>query len=363
MYAVIMAGGSGTRLWPMSRESKPKQLHKLVSDKTLIQETYARVSKVIPNQNIYISTISELIDEIKKQLPEVPDENFIIEPVRRNTAPAFAYISSKIIEKDPEAVIATIASDHMIKNVDAFVETLKIAQKTIDKYPDHLVAVGINPDFPSTELGYMKIGNEKCRIDDRQVFNIERFTEKPDLETAKEYVRSWSYLWNGAYYFFKAKKMLEWIKRYRPKIIEAVTQMNEIASNDKTMATESKIRTIYKELQTEQIENAIIDNKTFNKFLAIPADLGWSDIGTWQTLCDILLDSHSAHLVSKGNHVDCDSKGSLVYANNKLIATIGLENVIVVDTDDILFVADKSKSNDVKKLLTKLKDEGKHLYL
>jgi mannose-1-phosphate guanylyltransferase len=363
MYAVIMAGGSGTRLWPMSRESKPKQLHKLISDKTLLQETYERLSKAVPLDKIYISAIPKFVDEIKSQLPNVPIENYIIEPCPKNTTPAFAYIATKLLEKDPDATIATIASDHMIRNTDAFIETVKTCQKVIEKYPDHLVAVGINPDFPSTELGYMRIGSEKCRVDNRQVFNIEQFTEKPDLETAKGYVRSWSHLWNGAYYFFKAEQILKWIEQYRPKVIEVVNEIHEIEKNDKSIVAESRIKALYNTLDKEQIENAIVEDSKFNKFLAVPADLGWSDIGTWQTLSDVLLDNYSTHIISRGNHVDIGSKDSLVYANEKLVATMGLENIIVIDTDDVLFIADKTKANNVKDLLSKLRDDGKHLYL
>ncbi|MFA7253042.1 MAG: sugar phosphate nucleotidyltransferase [Patescibacteria group bacterium] len=362
MYAVIMAGGSGTRLWPMSREQRPKQLHKLISNKTLLQETYERIIKAVPEKNVYVSTIRKFIDEAKKQLPDLPDDHFIVEPAPKNTAPAFAYICKYLLKKDPDASIATIASDHLIKNTDAFVETIKIGKKVLEKHPHHLTAVGINPNFPSTELGYMKIGKEISRIDGRQVFEIEEFTEKPDLKTAYQYVQGWNYLWNGAYYFFKAKEMLNWIGEFRPEIIRTIDMISDIENSDSPMA-ETKINDLYSKLDSEQIENAIIEDTGFKKFLSIPADLGWSDIGTWSTLCDVLLSNYSAHIISRGNHIDIDSKNSLIYANNKLIATIGLEDLIVVDTDDIMFIANKNKANDVKKLLTKLKAEGKHPYL
>lgn len=361
MYAVILAGGQGTRLWPMSREAKPKQLHRLLSEKTMIQETYDRLSKAIDPKNIFISTPARYVDEIKKQLPQIGDDNYIVEPVPKNTAPAFTLIASRLKKLDPDATIATIASDHLIKNVDSFVETINVAEKAIEKYPDHLIAIGINPNFPSTELGYMKIGRQIDNINERQIFEIDKFTEKPDLNTARQYIKSWEYLWNGAYYFFKAKKMLEWMKEYRPNILKGIEEIEKIS--DKNALALSKIRSIYSGFETEQIEYALVESNKFKKFLAIPADLGWSDIGTWGTLCDVLLENYSSRIVSRGNHIDLDSDGTLVYANNKLIATIGLKDIVVIDAEDVTFIADKTKAGEVKKLLAKLKDEGKHFYL
>jgi len=363
MYVVIMAGGSGTRLWPMSREAKPKQLQKLISNKTLIQEAYERLTRVVPEKNIYISTVPRFVDEIVKQLPQVDLKNFIIEPAPKNTAGAFAYIAAYFAQIDPNATIATIASDHLVRNVDVFVDAFKNATKVIEKYPAYLVAIGINPSFPSTELGYMKLGKVKATIDGQQIFEVSGFVEKPDQKTAQKYVQSWEYLWNGCYYFFKAKEMLKWTKEFRPKIYSAIAKIEKLLGKEQDRISEAKIKNIYNALPKEQFEYAVAENEKFTKMLALPADLGWSDIGTWGTLCDVLLANYDSHIISRGNHIDMESQNSLIYANGKMIATIGLKDMIVVDTEDVILVADKTKSFEIKKFIEKLKAEGKHPYL
>ena len=363
MYAVIMAGGSGTRLWPMSREAKPKQLQKLISNQTLIQEAYARLCRVLPEENIYISTVPKFYDEISKQLPQISLNRYIIEPAAKNTAGAFAYIAAHFAQKDPDANIATIASDHLVRNVDIFVDAFRTANKALEKYPNYLVAIGINPDFPSTELGYMKLGKVKATVDGQQVFTVSGFVEKPDRKTAQSYVQSWEYLWNGCYYFFKAKEMLKWTKEFRPKIYQTIQKIEKLLPKSDDRAVQAKIRNLYELLPKEQFEYAVAENEKFTKMLALPADLGWSDIGTWGTLSDVLLKSYDSRLISRGNHIDMDSENSLVYANGRMIATIGVKDLIVVDADDVILIADKNKSFEMKKFLDKLKAEGKHLYL
>lgn len=361
-YAVIMAGGSGTRLWPMSRKKKPKQFHNLVSEKTLIQETYSRLSRALPEKNIFVSTTFQYVEEVKKQLPNLPQENLIVEPSGKNTAPALAYIAEIIGKRDKEAVIATIASDHIVKNVDIFVNTVKIAFEAVKKYPDHLVAVGINPTKPDTGLGYIKIGSSLCEIDSEKIFEVEKFVEKPNEKTAEKYLQSWEYLWNGAYYFFKASQLSKWIEKYRPKTAEVIKEIGKLTGTGNG-ATQIKIKDLYGSLESEQFENAIIEQPDFKKILVIPADLGWSDIGNWGTLFDVLSEHYSTKMISRGYHLDVDSQDSLIYAGDKMIATLGLKDVIVIDTPDAMLIANKNKAQDVKKMLDKLKEEGKHLYL
>ncbi len=362
-YAVIMAGGTGTRLWPMSRTSKPKQFHKLVSEKTLIQETFERVKKAIPQENIFISTNTKYEEEIRKQLPEVKVENFIIEPAKRNTAPALAYVTAEILKNDKNAIIATLASDHVVQNVDVFSNTLKIAFKTAEQYPDHLVLVGINPTKPDTGLGYIKMGNVATTIDGEQVFEVDKFLEKPDQKTAEKYVQSWEYLWNGAYYFFSGKQMMNWVKKYIPETFKSIEAVEKLKAEGGNGAQAAKIKQVFEEIKDEQFENAIMEKEDFNKIFVIPADLGWSDIGNWGTLHDVLGEKYGSTMISRGHHIDVGSEGCLVYGGDKMIATIGLKDVVIIDTPDSMLIASKDKSQDVKKLLDRMKEEGKHLYL
>ena len=190
-YASIMAGGSGSRLWPMSRKAKPKQFHSLVSEKTLLQETYHRVVKAVKPESIFLSTTIQYVEEIRVQLPKIPEKNYIIEPLARNTAPALGLISLKISRMDPDATISTIPSDHIVNNVDGFVNTFKIASKTVKKFPGNLVVIGIKPTKPDTGLGYIKMGSQKCKIDGERIFQVTQLIENPNIQTAKDYIKSW----------------------------------------------------------------------------------------------------------------------------------------------------------------------------
>lgn len=362
-YAVIMAGGTGTRLWPMSRTGKPKQFQKLVSEKTLIQETYERVKKALPPENIFISTNVKYEEEIKLQLPELKSENFIIEPAKRNTAPALAFLAADIYRRDKDAVIATLASDHVVQNVDVFANALETAFASSKKYPDHLILVGINPTRPDTGLGYIKMGSVRTEIAEERVFEVDKFLEKPDQKTAEKYLQSWEYLWNAAYYFFSAKQLLSWFKEYIPETYDLVMEIDKLKASGGNGATQAKIKELFSKAKDEQFEFAVIEKLNPKKILVIPADLGWSDIGNWGTLHDVLSEGYGSSMISKGHHLDVDSENCLVYGANKMIATIGLKDVIIVDTPDAILVANKNKAQDVKKMLDKLKGEGKHLYL
>ena len=362
-YAVIMAGGTGTRLWPMSRKSKPKQLQKLVSEKSLVQETFLRLKKTLPVENILVSTNPDYIEELQKQLKEIPQENFIVEPAKKNTLPAFSFIAKTILKKDKDAMIATIASDHVVQNVDVFANTVKAAFETVKKYPDHLVAVGINPTRPDTGLGYIKMGNSKDEILGEKVFKVDEFFEKPDKKTAEKYLQSWQYLWNGAYYFFKASTLDGWVKKYTPQTHRKLTKVVKVLAEKSNGTAKTEAKKIFETIKDEQFENAIVEKKDFNKVLVIPAELGWSDIGNWGTLFDVLSEAHGSSMISRGYHIDVNSQECLVYGMDKMVATLGLKDVIVIDTPDAFFIANKNQAQDVKLLLDKLKSEGKHLYL
>lgn len=362
-YAVIMAGGTGTRLWPMSRKSKPKQFHNLVSDKTLLQETFDRVKKALPVEQIYISTNAQYEDEIKKQLSLVPSSNYIIEPAKRNTGPALGLIAQTILRKDKDAIVITIASDHTVQNVDVFVNTLKVAFKALGKYPDYLGTVGINPSRPDTGLGYIKMGRQLDDIDGESIFKVQKFVEKPNLATAQRYAQSWEYLWNGGYFCFRADQMLLWLKKYRPNTYKLLQDYERIEVGKQSGSKRSKLQSIFSKIKDEPIEPAIIEQKDFNKVLVIPADLGWSDVGSWSTLYDVLSNQYGSKIISRGYHIDYGSSGTMVYAGEKMIATIGLKDIIIIDTPDSLMIASKDKASDVKKLLEKLEEEGKYVYL
>jgi mannose-1-phosphate guanylyltransferase len=349
-YAVIMAGGSGTRLWPLSRKNKPKQLVKFTSEKTLLQETFERVKKFLPVKQIYISATPEYKDEILKQLVELPKDNCIIEPSARNTTAAHGFIAMHLLRIDSDAIFTTLPSDHVIQAEDAFAKANLACFATVDKYKDRLITLGITPTAPEIGLGYIKMGTEFEEIEGEKVYNIDSFVEKPDLETAKKYVSTWGYLWNSANYFSHAQTLMDWIKKYRPEMHTTLLQINELIKNNGDFET---IKGLYDTLVKEQLADSVVKQPDM-KALVIPVDLGWSDIGNWGALYDLLSKKENINMITKGNHIDHESKNCLVIGDKKLIATLGLENIIIIDTPDAILVTTTQKAQEIKELYNKL---------
>lgn len=359
MKVVIMAGGSGTRLWPMSRKSFPKQLQKLVSDKPLIQETFDRIEPVVGTDNIYISTTQGYKEATRKTLIGVEEDNYLVEPSAKNTGPAIGLIAAFFYALDPKTIVATIASDHVVTKNHEFQKILQVAKCAVEKNPKYIITVGLNPTSPDTGMGYIKMGELFSKEDSTKIFQVDQFVEKPDLATAKKYLSSWEYLWNASYFIWQAETMMNLFKKYQPEIYKHLIKIAE--AYDKGKATDELIAKIYESMPEIPIDTAIIEKA--KNVLVIPADLGWSDIGSWASLHDVLSTNTGSEVISKGHHIGVDDGNLLVYSGEKMIATVGLDNIIIVDTPDVTFVCNKNKSQDVKKLIEKLKNEGKHLYL
>jgi len=352
-YAVIMAGGSGTRLWPLSRKNKPKQFQPLISEKTLLQETYDRVKNFLPDEQIFISATPEYEAEILKQLPSLPKDNCIIEPCARNTTAAHGFIAFNLLNRDPDAVFTTLPSDHAIQDLNAFIEANLAAFETIKKYPEKLVTLGINPTAPETGLGYIKMGKDFETINDQKVYKIESFIEKPDLETAKKYVADWGYLWNSANYFFRADTLLNLIKKYRPASYNILKEINDLTLNKGKF---EDIKALYETIDKEQLADSVFEQKDLES-LVVPANLGWNDVGNWGAIYDLLSKSQNIDLITKGNHIDHHSQDCLVYGDKKLIATLGLKDIVVIDSPDAILVTTRQEAQYIKDLLTKLDEK------
>lgn len=352
-YAVIMAGGSGTRLWPLSRKNKPKQFQSLVSEKTLLQETYDRIKQILPENQIFISATPEYQSEIIKELPNVDKNHCILEPSSRNTTASHGFIALHLLRLDKDAVFTTVPSDHNIQNIPAFIKATQASFEAIDQYPDKLITLGITPNRPETGLGYIKIGQEFGEITNEKFYTVDSFIEKPDLETAKKYVSDWGYLWNSANYMARADVLIDWIKKYRPNTYQLLIEIDQLIKND---PKDPKIEETYEKIDKEQFADSVVEQPDCPT-LVIPVNLGWNDIGNWGAIFNLISQTKNTNLVTKGEVIEQDSNNCLIYGDKKPIAVFGLEDIVVVDTPDVLFVTTRKKSQDIKEFLPKIDEK------
>lgn len=362
-YAVILAGGGGTRLWPKSRKKTPKHLLNLTGDRSMLQLTYDRILPLIPNERILIITNHAHLDEARIQLKDVPKENFIAEPEAKNTALAMGVAAAVVLKRDPEGAIINLAADHTYKDEDKFRKIVDSALQVASEN-EYLIAVGIEPTFAHTGLGYIKTGGELKTVgtgkDKAYVFKSSGFKEKPDLSTAKRFLQSGQYLWNANNYVWSAKLCLEAFKKYAPGLSKNIQAIYD------AIGTNREAEVIAEEYA--KAENAPIDiaiSEKVDNLAVIPGDFGWSDIGDWNVLYEVADKNVQKNVIIGENveYVNVNGNNNLIEANNKLVAVIGLENIVVVDTGDAILICAKDKTQDVKKIVEQLKEQKKDKFL
>lgn len=353
MKAVIMAGGSGTRLWPYSRSNKPKQFQKLVSGRTMLQDTVARLDFLKP-QDIFVSTNAEYETIVREQTKgKIPQTNIILEPALRDTAPSIGLAAAYLSKKHPKEVMAVIYADHLIQKKDEFIKKLKIAEK-LAREENTLNIIEVKAKFPNVNLGYVKIGKMLKEMNGVEIFSFEKFTEKPDLKTAIAFLNSYKYLWNTGLYVWRVETILQKFKKYLPK---TYANLQKIQKSIGTKNEKKKIQEFYPLCDKISIDYGIMEKTDPKEVRIIPAELGWSDVGTWDSIFSELAGAQgSENNLIKGKHMGIDTRRSLIYGTkDKLIATIGIKDLVIVETEDALLVCDKKRSHDVKKLVEKLK--------
>lgn len=348
MYGIILAGGSGSRLWPLSRELYPKQLLNLISNKSLLQSTFERLTHCMNDSNILSITNTKHASNVKMQIKDLSSNPIVLsEPVAKNTAPAIACAAKYIMQQtDEDAVILVVPSDHLIKDNEKFLATVKKGEKLANE--GYIVTFGIQPDYPETGYGYI---NTLKPLETG--YKVKEFVEKPDLETAKKYLKERTYFWNSGIFMFKASTMMKEIEHLAPEIAKITSQIDFTKSKDIPFIEFDKMPSI-------SIDYAIMEKSDKIALLKLESD--WNDLGSWQSIYDVSTKDNDNN-VFIGHVIDKDSKNSFVYASSKLVTTIGLEDTVIVETEDAILACKKDKTQDVKHIYETLKKQNDNTHL
>jgi mannose-1-phosphate guanylyltransferase len=350
-FALIMAGGGGTRLWPLSRRSRPKQALTLVGERTMFEHAVDRIASLFQPEDIFVVTGEDQVESLLLQAPELPHRNFLVEPMGQGTAPAIGLGAVHLRRRDPQGVMAVLTADHFIRDVEKFRRVLIAAAEVAEK--GHLVTLGITPSFPSTGFGYILQGEQLYEVDGFAVFRAERFTEKPSPETAFQMVESGLYTWNSGMFIWRIDRIMEEFARQMPDLYDVLMQIDAVLG---TPAYEPTLRRLWPELDPQSIDYGVMEGAT--DVVVIPVDIGWSDVGNWSSMREILPTDRDGNVVV-GDHVGIDTHNTIVFGGRRLIATIGLEDVIIVDTDDALLICPVEREQDVRELVRRLQEMGR----
>ncbi|MBM4386102.1 MAG: mannose-1-phosphate guanylyltransferase [Deltaproteobacteria bacterium] len=373
LYACLLAGGYGTRFWPLSRESHPKQLLKLFSDKTLIEETYDRIHSLIPDRRVVIATSRNLTPKLQELLPSLPKENFISEPVSRNTSACIGLAALEITKRDPDAIMAVLPSDHYISDSNEFLEIIEASVFFAQRR--RIVTLGITPTHPETGYGYIKFGEfeqltgewERSLLEQAEksegrnplrhrARQIAAFVEKPDYQTAVTYLKAGRYLWNSGIFIFKASLILDKIKQHMPVLHDGLMEIDSLI---KAGADDGEITEVYGRLPSISIDYGVMEKA--EGIVVIPASFGWSDVGSWRALSAFPTDEEENFKF--GDVVTLDTRESVLYAAKGMVATYGLSGIVVVSTGEVVLVCPKEQTQHVKLLVDLLREKGKTEYL
>jgi mannose-1-phosphate guanylyltransferase len=350
-YALIMAGGGGTRLWPLSRHDRPKQVLPLTEERTMFQLTVERLHDLFVPDHIYVVTGAELADPLRQSVPELPPANFILEPEGRDSGPAAGLGTYRIAQRDPDAIIAVLSADHHISNEKRFLDALRCAH---DLARDgHIVTLGIQPSFAATGFGYIRRGDQLRQCGEFTIYHSQGFTEKPDEATATVFFSSGVYSWNAGIFIWQAQQAIAEFERQQPDMASILKQVT---------ASPKKLKTLWKHAKKLQLDYAIMEGAS--NLVVIPVDIGWSDVGTWAALFEVLArdENGNAKRSSFEGHIQIDTHKTLI-VSDRMVVTIGVNDLVIVDTDDAILVCHRDRAQDVKDVVRQLKERGQDTHL
>ncbi len=351
-YALILAGGSGTRLWPLSRRKSPKQLLALVGDRTMYRITIERLHPLIPAEKVYVVTNAEMAGMLQEQEPLIDPAHYIIEPSPKDSGPAAALGLAHIHHHDPQATVAILSADHFIGKIDAYQRALRVAHEVAQK--GYIVTLGITPSRPSTGFGYIERGDELGEYEGLKVYHTVRFTEKPSREIAERWISDNRHSWNSGMFVLTTGSALHEFTRQQP-VFQAALDSTERSIG--TADYEHSLNHTWETAPGKSIDFAIMEGA--RHMAVIPVDIEWSDIGTWASLLDVLSSDEHGNVII-GDHVGVDTRNTLVRGGPRLIATIGLNNLVVVDTADVLLICPIDRVQEVKQLVELLRASKRH---
>lgn len=356
IYALILAGGVGTRLWPKSRQNRPKQLLDMVAENTMLQETCERIKPIIPHQRMFVVTNGAYAPLVHEQVPQMPEANIICEPSGHGTAPCIGLSALYLRRFDPDGVMSSLHADHLIQDSAGFRRALQAAAQLARQ--GYLVTLGIQPNSAHTGYGYIQRSEPLGDVAGFAAYRVRKFTEKPDRERAQQFVDSGEFYWNSGIFVWKTSAILAAIEQHMPALS---AQLDAI---DRGLGTEHERETlerVWREVSDESVDVGILEKA--DNVAVIPINVGWSDVGSWTTLLEVLPCDEHNNVIVGAEHVGLDTTGSLLYGNNRMIATIDVHDMVVVDTDDVLLICPASRAQDVKHLIAELKRRKREQYL
>ena len=358
-YAVIMAGGGGTRLWPVSRQKKPKQLIQIFKNRSPFQIAIDRLDGFIPAKQIYVVTVADQVKLLHQQAPKLKKQNFLIEPQPRGTAAVVAMAAAAIHQQDPDAVLAILTADHIIKNTPSFRESLQSARAIANS--GFIVLLGIHPTYPATGYGYIESGARIEEFDQKNAFHVKRFTEKPDSKRAEEFFHTPGMNWNSGMFISRADVLLEEYRKFMPELSATMENLAPYLGKDHLM---QEFVQQWTSIVPQTIDYGIIEKTSLAAVLQVE-DLGWNDIGSWDSFFEIASADANGNIILEGTHIGLDTRNSLVVSTdpNRLVVTLGVKDMIIIQTQDALLICPRGESQRVKDLVNYLKENHYTFYV
>jgi mannose-1-phosphate guanylyltransferase len=349
LWAIVPAGGSGTRLWPLSRAARPKFLLPLLGDRSLLQQTVSRIASLVPLERILVVCGPAHAAPVTRQLPDLPEQNILIEPAPHGSGPAIALATAVIARQDPQAIVGSFAADHEVSDLAAFDAALRTAVAAAREA--WLVTIGLTPTRPETGYGYIERTDEAvATTDDGIAYRAARFVEKPDPATAADYVASGRFLWNASMFVWQAETLLAEVARLQPELYAGVTR---IARAWGTPEQDRVVADVWSAIPESTIDQGIFEKA--NRVAVVPARFGWSDVGDWNNLGELIESDGSGNSI-RGDHVQSQTRNCVVWSETgRLVALVGLDNIAVVDTEDALLVVDREAAQEVRRIVEQLK--------